>query len=329
LKVYLSDGIDVVVYREAGVYRSSMVLDESLADEIAKIPGVRDASPSLNDVIGLVDLGVYTVILQGNRLDSFLLDEPKIVAGRRIRPDDRHALMLGKRIAADLGKSAGDTLRLPNEIDYSVVGVFESRHLLKNGIIFLPLDELQQLTGREGSVTGIVVRTDSGDRRFHERLSEQIKAMEPGLGVQPTKEFIESAVEIRLANALAWMTSAVALVVGCIGMINTMIISYHERIHEIALLRAIGWRRRRVMGLILLESLLLGLSGGVLGMLFGVGLVELLRRLPAAAQVMSGGIALSAFAQAFVLATVVSLVGGGCAGIRALQMQPVEGLRQQ
>ena len=154
LTVYLSDGIDVVVYREAGLYRSSMALDETLADEVAKLPGVRDASPSLNDVIGLPELGVNTVILQGNRLDSFLLDEPKIVAGRRMRPDDRHAVMLGSRIAADLGKTAGDTLRLPNETDYTVVGVFESRYLMKNGIVFLKLDELQQLTGREGSVTG-------------------------------------------------------------------------------------------------------------------------------------------------------------------------------
>ena len=64
---------------------------------------------------------------------------------------------------------------------------------------------------------------------------------------------------------MAWVTSAVALVIGAVGMLNTMVMSVFERTREIGILRAIGWGRWRVVRMILMESILLSLTGGMVG----------------------------------------------------------------
>src|SRR6185436_4091292 len=60
-------------------------------------------------------------------------------------------------------------------------------------------------------------------------------------------------------------TSMIALVIGAIGMMNTMMTSVLERTREIGILRAIGWRKRRVVRMVLLESVMLCVVGAVLG----------------------------------------------------------------
>ena len=83
------------------------------------------------------------------------------------------------------------------------------------------------------------------------------------LGALTTEQFVDNDNGIKLAGAMAWMTSAIALVIGAIGMLNTMIMSVLERTQEIGILRAIGWRKLRVMRMILGESFVLSLGGAV------------------------------------------------------------------
>ena len=70
---------------------------------------------------------------------------------------------------------------------------------------------------------------------------------------------------------MSWITSAIAIIIGAVGMLNTMIMSVSERTREIGILRAIGWRKRRIVRMILVESVLLSLSGGLIGTIGGVG----------------------------------------------------------
>ena len=77
-----------------------------------------------------------------------------------------------------------------------------------------------------------------------------------------TDQYVSSSNEIRLSRAMAWMTSIIALVIGAVGMLNTMIMSVLERTQEIGILRAIGWRKRRIMRMILGESFALSAGRG-------------------------------------------------------------------
>jgi putative ABC transport system permease protein len=143
------------------------------------------------------------------------------------------------------------------------------------------------------------------------------------------REYIETAIEVRLARAIAWLTSTIALMVGTIGMINTMLTAVFERTRELAILRAIGWRKSRIVKLILAESVVLGLAGAVAGTILAVVITQVLSRLPAAGRMVSGEISPQVILQGFAIATLVGLVGGLFPAFRAARLVPTEGLRHE
>ena len=87
---------------------------------------------------------------------------------------------------------------------------------------------------------------------------------------------------MQLAGAMAWMTSVIALVIGAIGTLNTMLTSVLERTKEIGILRAIGWPKGRVVRMILLESCSLTLLACLIGTLLAFGSTWALSQAPAA-----------------------------------------------
>ena len=79
---------------------------------------------------------------------------------------------------------------------------------------------------------------------------------------------------------MSWGTSLLAMLVGVLGVMNTMLMTVFERTQEICVLLALGWKRGRIMRMILWESALLGLFGGIVGVLLGAVGVKILGRAP-------------------------------------------------
>ena len=96
---------------------------------------------------------------------------------------------------------------------------------------------------------------------------------------------------IKLSRTMAWSVSAIALSIAAIGMLNTMIMSVFERIHDIGTLRALGWRKLQVVRMILVEALLLSLSGGIIGTVAALLMARFLSRFPSVAGFVAGDIA--------------------------------------
>jgi len=120
-----------------------------------------------------------------------------------------------------------------------------------------------------------------------------------------------------------------ALIVGGIVVANTMIMSIFERTREIGTLRALGWRRRRILGQILLESLLLCLVAAVLGSLFGVLLMGSITMIPNVGSYLSATWNLQIFGSAFLTAGVLGILGGLYPAWRASKLEPAEALRYE
>ena len=124
------------------------------------------------------------------------------------------------------------------------MGIFESDSLFENGALIVPLRTLQKMMGREGQATGLVIAAKSSDRAFLEALRRRIEEEIPGVAATPARDYVVADTQIRLAKAMAWTTAVVAMILGAVGMLNTMLMSIFERTREIGLLRAVGWRRR-------------------------------------------------------------------------------------
>jgi putative ABC transport system permease protein len=149
------------------------------------------------------------------------------------------------------------------------------------------------------------------------------------LSAKPYADYANESLHLQMTKAMAWLTSTIAIVVGTIGMLNTMIMSVIERVREIATLRAIGWRKSRVMRMIVGESLLLSFAGAVIGVIGAILLTKWLTTLPAASGLVQGDIAPIVILEGFLMALLVGLIGGTYPAWRATRMHPSEGLRHE
>jgi putative ABC transport system permease protein len=130
----------------------------------------------------------------------------------------------------------------------------------------------------ERRVTAILIRTN--DERFRDafELPKTINREEDAQAAMPAEE-VTRLLEGIIGNiqAVLMVFAVMIVIVAGIGMMVSIYNSMSERRHEIAVMRALGARRSTVMAIILLESILLSLGGGILGLVLGHGLIGLLQ----------------------------------------------------
>lgn len=339
--IYEAHSVDVVVSRQGSADRLSSSVDEAFVDTIAALPGVGRTAGVLLDTLSFEDEGVYGIPTMGVVADSWLLEDYEIegqsdfLSGRddvdmasREAPSAKLAI-LGIHLAERLELEVGGTFNLFDE-PYLVSGIFKSPSTWENGSMIMPLDGLQELTDRVGQVTYVNVVlakpvSDSGA----DLAIRSIEELDARLLPLATRDFVETDTRMQLAGAMAFMTSAVALVIGAIGTLNTMLTSVLERTREIGILRALGWPRRRIVSMILLESCGLAVVGSLLGCLLAIAMTWLLAQAPAAKGILSPSIDLASVAQGVMLAIGIGLLGAILPAWRAAQMLPTEAFREQ
>ncbi len=328
--VYESHSVDVVVSRQGTADRLSSSVDQNFAVKIAAIPEVARTAGVLLETLSLEGSEVYGIPTMGIADGSWLLEDYKIQA---VPPNsdtskyNSRRLMLGIHLAERVGVRAGDTVMM-FEDPYLVEGIFESRSTWENGSMIMPLDSLQAITDRIGQVTYInVVLNKPIDAAKAEATVAKIQELDAKLHAMTTEDFVETDTRMQLASAMAWMTSVIALVIGAIGTLNTMMTSVLERTREIGILRAIGWPRRRVVSMILLESCTLAFMASVVGCALAGLLTWSLSQASAAKGVLSPAIDIWVILQGLLLAFAIGLLGALIPAWRAAKLLPTEAFR--
>ena len=331
MAIYQRQKVDIVVQQRGVKQKLTSVLDAKLEDDIKKIPGVKQINSGLVDFTSMDELGPVGVLVQGWEPKSPLMLALNILPGGHLLTDaDEKGVLLGERLATSLDKKVGDKLTLFDNESYTVAGIFRSNTVYENGSMTVLLKDLQRFMGREGQVSGFaIVVEDANDKEGIEHIRRAIEDLGKSLEATPTAEFVNGTQEIQFVHAMAWVTSAVALIIGAVGMLNTMVMSVFERTREIGILRAIGWGRSRVVRMILLEAVLLSLAGGVLGTVGAVGLTHLLASQPAVAGMVDPYVAPWVIAQGFMIALGVGLLGAAYPAYRGAQLLPTEALRHE
>ena len=332
--VYGAHGIDIVVSRQGSADRLSSAVDVEVVSRLAELPAIHRVSGVLLETLSLEEQGVYGVPTMGLASDSWLLDDYES-AGTGIADDASvqfslgraPELLVGQNLAQRLAIRPGDQLSLFDE-PFRVAGVFRSRSVWENGSLILPLEQLQRLTGRDGQVTYITVVLHRGSGQPDpEAATAAIEALDSRLLALATADFVRTDTRLKLADAMAWMTSLVAVVIGGVGTLNTMLTSVHERTREIGILRAIGWPRRRIVLMILAESLCLAATAAVIGCLAAVGLTWLLSQTAAGGGLLVPVIDLPIMATGLAIATGIGLLGAWLPARRAARLQPTAAFR--
>lgn len=332
-ELYEHRGIDVVVQRVGSSAELNNSLPEDFGEQIQRLPHVKEVMAGLMDVVSFPDQDLMAVIINGWPPDSPLFKDRDLISGRFPAAGDHHKVIIGEKLVAALHKKVGDTIRI-YDTDVEVIGTFRSSSVFENGSIATLLSDMQEFMNRPHQVTGFIVQTDfakdaAGRREQIAALGKQIETLGEGIAAVPTNQFIENVDLIKLAKAVAWVTSAIALAIGAIGMLNTMVMSVYERVREIGTLRAMGWRKMRVMSMILGESVFLSFGGAIIGSLAAVLLTRLLSHMPITSGLIQGKIAPVIFIEGFLLAMLVGFAGALYPAYWGANLRPIEAMRKK
>lgn len=327
LQLYQGRGIDVIVQQAGRLQLTSSALPEQLGQELAAVEGVAAVYPALIEVLSLLEDDLLGVVVQGWPPESEPVRRLDLVSGTRFSDPQARQVVVGARLAAAMNLNLGDTTELIEGESLEVVGIFDSSNVFDNGSMFTPLATLQQLMFRDGEVTMFAVVGEDRSPEALRHVAERLTQSGTNLAAEVAEDVAQRSTEIRVARSFAWLTSAIALTIGSVGMLNTMMMAVFERTREIAMLRAIGWRRRRVMAMVLGESTVLCVIGAIVGIAAGVLLVRVLAEVPAAGRLVAGEVSVDVMLQGFVLALLLGLLGGIYPAWSAAKLAPVEGLR--
>jgi putative ABC transport system permease protein len=109
---------------------------------------------------------------------------------------------------------------------------------------------------------------------------------------------------------------------------NTMLMTVFERRQEICILLAIGWKRSRIVRMVLWESMLLGLGGGIVGIILGIFGVNLLRHAPVVRGLLEPALSLNLAAEAVAIAVAVGILSGIYPAWRSSRLSPSSALHE-
>jgi putative ABC transport system permease protein len=325
LRLYSSAGTDIAVSEKSFLNTS---LDESVGIKLRAIPVVDRASPMIFNLMDLTP--EINAIVFGFQADSYELDALTFLSGRRFQKGHPEVL-LGDVLANSMSKKVGDTLDIQGTT-FTVVGIYHGGSSLDASAVIMPLDELQQLTSLQGKVAAFHVRLKpappgESQEAYLKRAQAEIEAALPGLHAMPAAERASNNELVGMAHAVAWGTSSIAMMVGILGIVNTMAMSVFERTKEIGILRALGWKSWRIMMLIQTEAAVLGLVGGLLGICVGWGALRVLSVLPQTSSVVSAYVSPIHLLEALGIAILSGLVAGAVPAWRGAHLSPVEALR--
>jgi putative ABC transport system permease protein len=325
LNLYQSEGTDLAVVQKTFL---NTTVDERVGDRIRALAAVAEASPI---VINLMDLTPeVNALVYGLPEESYEMAPLRVLQGRKFRGEEPE-VMLGEVLAGNLGKKAGDTMEIQGA-RFRVVGVFRGGSALETGAVMMPIGQLQSLADLRGKVTAFHVRlrpapAGLAEEAYLRQARAAIEAAVPGLKAVPAGERAHNNQFVSFARSIAWGTSLIALLAGALGIANTMAMAVFERTREIGILRALGWRRWRVILLIQLEAAALGTIGGMVGLICGWGALRGLASLPMTANIGNASISWPHAAKALAIAVGIGLAAGALPAWRAARLSPVEALR--
>jgi len=235
-------------------------------------------------------------------------------------------ILLGRLMADTLKREVGDVVELTG-MRFRVVGIYESNVGWEQMGGVTTLRDAQNFMGRPRKVSMIGVKIDNpaDAQAIVNRINDEL----PGVYAALAGEFAAEMPDIQTSNAMLDGISVMAIAAGGLTVLNTMMMAVFERTREIGVLRAVGWRRRAVLRMILRESVLLGLLGGVLGVVLSFGLTALMRTNASLGSWVDPVWAWDIFARAMLLSLLLGAAGGLYPAYRATRLQPIEALRYE
>jgi len=298
-------------------------IPQSASSQIAAIPGVAAVAGELLSLIES-DNG-DRVLVAGWSEGSFFWDNVPLEEGRLPQKGEHKVAMIGSDLAHALHKRAGDSITLLGE-PFHVVAVTRFNSVINRNVVVVPLADLQELIFRSGAVTFLSVRlAHPGNAAETERVSKAIEAI-GGLTAYKGENVLRNDSMIGLLRAVSSSMAWVALLMGVLMVLNTLLMAVLERTREIGILSAIGWSAERIMAALVLEGFILSAIGSAAGVLLGIGGAHLLGAIPAIGRYVAVRPTIGLIAATVFAAIALGILGSFYPAWRAARQSPAVAL---
>jgi putative ABC transport system permease protein len=183
-------------------------------------------------------------------------------------------VVIGYEAAELEQREVGDILLIPEKnVELKVVGVLKRSGTQDDGTMFVPIKTLQNIFGKTGKLTGvgIKVKKDADVTALENKMYDL-----PDVQVVSLAQVKSTIINlIGTAKMMVFSIAVIAILIAMIGVINTVLMSVLERYHEIGILKSMGALPKDIFKLILYETAMLCLLGGLLGNLLAFALEHL------------------------------------------------------
>jgi putative ABC transport system permease protein len=318
-------GADFMVARAGSADLTFSTVSEDEWAALASTEGVERATGVLIHVTQHGSNAYFALL--GIRPDQLELGPPQLVSGRLLRAGAPDEVILGSSAAASAGSALGSTVTIDGR-PLRVVGVYRSENVFFDAGAYAPLETVQELARKPEVVTAVYITAESGtDPRA---LATAIEDTFADLTTVATVgEYGKVDQGIQVMDALNLAVTVLALGLGGIAVMNTMIMAVFERTREFGILRAVGWRGSRIMRLVLTEALFLCLVAAVFGAALGILATRGVLLIEEIRSFLEPTYTFDVFVRALLVAAGVGLVGALYPAYRAVRLSPMEALRHE
>lgn len=262
--------------------------------------------------------------------------------GRLFNDNDKYTAVIGPRIANDLfdRKININSNVLINGVSFKVIGVFNSiGDVQSDSDIHIPIKAAREILGgnnKDVSVIDLIVKPgvnpeDAGKKAKEElRKKRGFKAGDEDFDIATPEQLLGQLNSVLgIVQAVLLAIAVIALVVSSIGIMNSMYTSVLERTRDIGVMRAVGATSKDILVIFLLESAIVGLFGGIVGVLMGVAISKMFEWIAANAGYSIFKVTISPALIIFsvLFSGVIGLIAGYLPSKNASKLRPVEALK--
>jgi putative ABC transport system permease protein len=247
-------------------------------------------------------------------------------------PEQDHEVLLGYEVAQHEKLQPGDRFASPVEgVDLMVAGIVGLTGSQDDAFVYLPIATAQKLLDYPAAATAIGVKVTDPTRMLE--ITDALTAAVPGIQIVTMGEVMNSISNLAAsARALSLAIVLIAILISAVGVMNSILMAVFERSQEIGMMRAVGASRSNIFRIILEETTILSLGGGLVGIfisILGSRLIEAFVR--AVMPFVPSGNLISFDAGLAMGSVIFILVIGLCAGIypawKASKINPVEAIK--